>query len=246
MTSGALLVRGEKHLSQIHKKNISEQLTAKIGTAPAYQTRIRDNVYVPDKATFHAAYKVLELPWIPSKTKQTSFEILNRTIWTNNKGFKSHKIDDPSCNRCDEIETMEHLLHGCEHYSAPLWAEFSAALTACTQHFVGHDIPQIALTPREIIFNALHPTVAHHITDAHTKSVLTLTIQEIKRNILYKRMNLQQNEDDQPVPIIRIQAHLLNVLKKTLSFLIYQGTSKTNSSQIFLNVLIQKLTDRIA
>jgi hypothetical protein len=98
----------------------------------------------------------------------------------------------------------------------------------------------------EIIFNAMHPTLAHHITDAHTKSVLTLTIQEIKRNILYKRMNLQQNEDDQPVPIIRIQAHLLNVLKKTLSFLIYQGTSKTNSSQIFLNVLIQKLTDRIA
>ncbi len=52
MTSGALLVRGEKHLSQIHKKNISEQLTKKIGTAPAYQTRIRDNVYVPDKPLF--------------------------------------------------------------------------------------------------------------------------------------------------------------------------------------------------
>ena len=246
MTSGALLVRGEKHLSQIHKKNISEQITKKIGIAPAYQTRIRDNVYVPDKATFHAAYKVLELPWIPSKTKQTSFEILNRTIWTNNKGFKSHKIDDPNCNRCDEIETMEHLLHNCEHYSAPLWAEFSAALTACTQHFVGHDIPQIALTPREIIFNAMHPTLAHHITDAHIKSVLTLTVQEIKRNIIYKRMNLQQNENDQPVPIIRIQAHILSVLKKALSFLTYQGTSKTNSSQIFLNVLIQKMTDRIA
>ena len=246
ITSGTLLVRGEKHLSQIHKKIISEQLAAKIGTAPAYQTRIRDNVYVPDRATFHAAFKVLDLPWIPSKTKQTAFEILNRTIWTNNKGFKSKKIDDPSCNRCEETETMEHLLHGCEHYSAPLWAEFSAALTSCTQNHVGHDIPQIALTPREIIFNAMHPTLAHHITDVHTKSVITLTIQEIKRNIIYKRMNLQQSENDLIVPIIRIQAHLLSVLRKTLSFLIYQGTSKTNSSRIFLNVLIQKLTDRIA
>ena len=82
--------------------------------------------------------------------------------------------------------------------------------------------------------------------DAHTKSVLSLVIQEIKRNILYKRMNMQLNEEDQPVPIIRIQAHLLNVIKKTLSFLIYQGTSKTNIAQIFLNTLIQKLTDRIA
>jgi len=91
VTSGALLVRGEKHLSVIYKKMVAEQLRAEIGPAPAYQTRIRDGVYRPDKETFHAAYKVLEMPSIPSKTKEIAFDVLNCIVWTNNKAFKYGK-----------------------------------------------------------------------------------------------------------------------------------------------------------
>jgi hypothetical protein len=131
---------------------------------------------------------------------------------------------------------MEHLLYGCEHYSAPLWAEFSAALTDVTKHFFGHNIPQVALTPREIIFNAMHPTLAHHITNAHAKSFLTLTIHELKRNILNKRMNIQQIEDNQMMPIIRIQAHLLTIQ--------YQNTfyHDSNANNIYILFTVHLIT----
>jgi len=107
-TTGTLLINGEKHLSQIYKKSLSEELTKSIRIAPAYQTRGRDGIYRPDKDTFQAAYKILDLTDIPSKTKETTFEILNRTIWTNNKAFKSGVTDSPNCERCGETETMEH------------------------------------------------------------------------------------------------------------------------------------------
>jgi hypothetical protein len=107
-TTGTILINGEKHLIQIYKKSLLEELTKSIRIAPAYQTRVRDGIYRPGKDTFQAAYKILDLTDIPSKTKETTFEILNRTIWTNNKAFKSGVTDSPNCERCGETETMEH------------------------------------------------------------------------------------------------------------------------------------------
>ena len=52
-----------------------------------------DGVYRPDKKTFKDAYKIVDIPELPSKTKESAFEVLNRTIWTNNKAFKSGMID---------------------------------------------------------------------------------------------------------------------------------------------------------
>jgi exonuclease III len=243
-STGSLLVKGDKHLSQINKKINSKKQTDKIVVAPSYQTRIRDQVYRPDIDTFHKAYKVLELPWIPSKTKEIAFEILNRTIWTNNKAFKSGLIPSPICDRCDEIETMEHLLHNCNNYSTPLWSEFSSIITHSIQHLHGQPIPRIQLTPREIIFNAQHPTITLHVTCTHTKNVISLLIQEIKRNIIHKRMNLSSTPRN-PTPIIKIQAHLLNVIKKILSYLTYQNTKNLVEPINFVKKMITTLTDRI-
>jgi exonuclease III len=243
-TSGSLLVKGDKHLSQINKKINSKKQTEKIITAPSYQTRIRDHVYRPDIDTFHQAYKILDLPWIPSKTKEIAFDILNRTIWTNNKAYKSALAPTPDCDRCDEIETMEHLLHGCDNYSVPLWAEFSQTITSGIQHLHGQPIARIQLTPREIIFNAQHPTIALHVKCPHIKNIISLIIQEIKRSIIHKRMNLNNNPHN-PTPLVRIQAHLLNVLKKVHSYLTYQNTKNLKESIIFSERLITLLLERI-
>ena len=244
VTTCSLLIYNERHLSQQHKKNCTDQLSRDIKMAPAYQTRIRDEVYRPDSATFCDAYRVLQLPSLPSKTKEIAFQILNRTIWTNNKAFKSKMTNSPSCDRCDETETMEHLFYGCEHYSIPLWKEVSALLTCTITTIAGHEIAQIHLTPREIIFNAPHPAILLHVRDQHARLILLLLIQEIKRSIYYRRMNITDNTK-QNTPIIRIQAHLMNVITKLQSYLSYLGASKNTEPALLLATMYNKLQERI-
>jgi hypothetical protein len=81
-----------------------------MGIVPAYQTRIRDKIDIhPTKRTFHNAYQLLCLPSLTSKTRETAFQVLNRTVWTNNTALKSMLRPDPNCERCAEVETFEHL-----------------------------------------------------------------------------------------------------------------------------------------
>jgi hypothetical protein len=244
MSTGALLVRGEKHLSIINKEIVAKLHTDRIGTAPAYQTRIRDDVYRPDRDTFHAAYKILELPDIPSKTKEIAFEVLNRTIWTNNKAFKSDMAPSPNCDRCEATETMEHLLYECEHYSALLWAEYGTALTGALRETTGRAVAQIQLTPREIVFNAPHPSILLHTDSTPTRQAICLLVQEIKRGIVYKRMNITGRRGA-PAPLVKILAHLLSIHTKVRSFLAYQGVMTNKEPLRLMDALIGQLTNRV-
>jgi hypothetical protein len=70
-------------------------------------TSLMSGVYVPERQNFQDAFFVLSLPLLSSKTKETTFQILKRTVWTNNKAFKSGMHNSPLCNRCDGIETIE-------------------------------------------------------------------------------------------------------------------------------------------
>jgi hypothetical protein len=85
----ATMIQLETNMSRRNKLMCRNILDTDIGVAPAYQTRTRDNVHVrPTVPTFNNAYQILRLPLLPSKTRETAFKILNRTIWTNNKAFK--------------------------------------------------------------------------------------------------------------------------------------------------------------
>jgi hypothetical protein len=121
---------------------------------------------------------------LPSKTKETVFQILNRTIWTQNTAFKSGRATDPLCYRCAETETMEHLLYCCEHYSAKIWDLARKALTLSLSQHSGEYILAVVLTPLEIVFNKPRPSILLHIPDATTRKVLILLLQEIKRDII--------------------------------------------------------------
>jgi hypothetical protein len=113
----AILTNLEINLSRRYRIKNRELLDAATGVAPAYHTRIRDGLAVrPSQRDFTNAYNILHLPAITSKTRETAFQILNRTIWTNNKAFKSRMRPDPHCERCKKVETMKHLLCECEYY----------------------------------------------------------------------------------------------------------------------------------
>jgi hypothetical protein len=94
---------------------------------------------------------------LPSKTKETVFQILSRTIWTQNKACKSGLALDACCLRCEETGTMEHLLNGCENYSAKIWELAGKSMTLAISRHTGDYILNMVLTPLEIVFNNLTP-----------------------------------------------------------------------------------------
>ncbi len=179
-TTASSLFSLDKNLSQIFKQQRRHKLHKLIQVPLSYSTRQRDGITLPQRVTFLNAYKVLHMPLLPSKTKETVFQILNRTIWTQNKAFKSGQAPDALCYRCEEVETMEHLLYSCEHYSAKIWDLAGKLLTLAISHHSGEYIPALVLTPLEIVFNKPRPSILLHIPDSTTRKILILLLQEIK------------------------------------------------------------------
>ena len=240
-----ILIQRDMNMSVINRKQDMDKVEETFEVAPAYQTRERDNVYVPDVPTFTAGYSVLKSSSLTSKTKEVVFEILNRTVWTNNKAFKTGLSDSPNCQMCGEQETMEHLLYGCPHYSEKLWAELSNAITQLTEIIKGNRIAGIHLTPREIIFNATHPSILLHYRNDEFQTIIGYLIQELKREIIYRRMNTTEVQRNRDTPIIRIQAHILVSIQKLISLLAYQGLLKNKIHIARLKQLREIIQDRV-
>ncbi len=89
---------------------------------------------------------------------------------------------DPNCDHCGEVETMEHLLCKCEHFSEPLWNRFSEVI----KHYLNANTidltPSLKLGQHNSIFNVPQPSLLLHVHDKITKSVFIFFTQEIKRD----------------------------------------------------------------
>jgi hypothetical protein len=68
-------------------------------------------------------------------------------------------------------------------------------------------------------------------------------VQEIKRDIIYRRMNTNANQQRRNPT--RICAHLLSTIKKTISLLAYQRTRNFQDSINFLTLIETAVTDRV-
>ncbi len=133
---------------------------------------------------------------------------------------------------------MEHLLYGCKHYSTKIWEPAGRSLTLAIPRHTGDYIPNMVLTPLELVFNKPHPSVLLHITDATTQKVLILFLQEIKRDIIYRRAQLQEprrREELHP----HIQAHLISMINKISALLEYQGTVQFSDGLALLMRMLQ-------
>jgi hypothetical protein len=97
---------------------------------------------------------------------------------------------DPNCDHCGKPETMEHLLCECENYSEPLWGQLADLLTQLFSDISLDDVPRVDLGLTNIILNIPHPSLLLHIHDKESRNALLLLVQEIKRDIVYRRMNL--------------------------------------------------------
>jgi hypothetical protein len=101
-------------------------------------------------------------------------------------------------HNCDQTETIEHLIYGCEEYSADLWTELGQSLTHVITAHIGKAIPTIQFTPLEIVYNKIHPSVKLHIKEKSIQSILAHLTEEIKRDIIFRRMNTNANQRKKP------------------------------------------------
>jgi hypothetical protein len=102
--------------------------------------------------------------------------------------------------------------------------------------FTNEYTARIELTPKEIIYNKPHPAILLRISDKLVRYSILVIIQEIKCNIIFRRMQLTEPAL-QEVPRIRLQAHLLSVIRKLISLLEYQGIVQNNAPISFLTAL---------
>lgn len=182
---------------------------------PAYFTRQRDGIPVPNLKSFMSGYNKLFYLKLHSKTLENSFNILNRTIWTNLKTALSNRNEmddniDDTCHLCLHQENTMHLLFECEKYSQPLWDILEDAINLFENSIGNHQ--RIRLHAYNIMYN-LNIT---GIKSLHNDQILYF-IQEIKRNMIYRRFLRATNA----IGILhynraRITAHLSLTLKKTI------------------------------
>jgi len=133
---------------------------------------------VPDSNTFISAYGILHNPIVPLKTKEISFQILNRTLWTNNKAHKSNMSDSNLCRFCDEIETTEHAILQCENYASLQWEMLGQILTEYIRQ-KNVEAPHMQLTYHTVIYNKEMPNLRIYIKDKNIRKIVMLLVFEL-------------------------------------------------------------------
>jgi hypothetical protein len=222
----ASMIQLDMNMSRRNKLLCRGILDDEIGVAPAYHTRARDNIHIrPTIQTFQNAFQLIRLPSLTSKTRETAFQVLNRTIWTNNKAFKSHMRDNPNCERCGLTETMEHALCECLYYAQLLWIKLGDVITKYLNSISTDYVPKVEYSQLNIIFNVSHPSLIIHIPDKLSRNTLLMLTQEIRRDIIYRRLNLPPSANQITDPP-RLAAHLNSTLQRLHSYLEYIGLAK--------------------
>jgi len=206
-------------LSQYYARYHRKKMESKIVCPPSRTTRIRDGKNVPDVETYKKAYQICTMPMLANKTKEIAFQILNRTLWSNNKAFKSNIIDADVCFFCNETADTEHIILNCDAFSYFFWTEFERFLNIIFMHPL-FEIPAenrtIRLTYRNIIYHETLNIVKTNNLSENVQQFIVIMICELKRDIYYYYVNNEQRRD---IPIQRKKILLMKMLQNTATYL---------------------------
>jgi hypothetical protein len=111
-------------------------------------------------------------------------------------------------------------------------------------NFTKEFVARIDLTPKEIIFNEPHPMIGLRLMDRQVRIGVHTLVQEIKRDIIYRRMQLKQPQRME-VPSLRIRAHVLSAIRKLIALLEYQGIVQNKEPIRFMPILCDMLLSHI-
>jgi hypothetical protein len=132
---------------------------------------------------------------------------------------------DPNCGRYSSVETMEHLLCGCEFYLELLWKKLGAVLMQYLNTGAEDIVSREELGWINIVFNTPHPSLLLCIHNKPTRNTILLLTQEIKRDIIYRRMNLPPSVQQVRAPHCPV-VPLDSTSRRLRSYLHYVGLVK--------------------
>jgi hypothetical protein len=92
-------------------------------------------------------------------------------------------------------------------------------------NFSREEVPRVELGQTNIIFNIPHQSLLLHIKDKASRNAILLLIQEIKWDLIYRRMNLPPSAH-QVTDSRRLAAHLDLAIRRLRSYLQYIGLLK--------------------
>jgi hypothetical protein len=98
------------------------------------------------------------------------------------------------------------------------------------------EVPRVELGQTNIIFNIPHPSLLLHIQDKPSRNAILLLIQEIKRDLIYRRMNLPPSAQQVTDPR-RLAAHVDSTIRRLRSYLQYIGLMKYKKADDLLSRL---------
>ena len=136
-----------------------------------------------DIENFKRTYLATKNRHLTNKTNENSIQTLNRTIWTNNKAFKSGMRTDPDCQYCDEVETMEHMSYGCENFAKKQWLDLSRFLTTLARYKYNSQL-LIFITFKSIIFNWEAQNAEQAISDLKVRKLVPILNTRAKEGYL--------------------------------------------------------------
>jgi len=109
-----IVVKYSSHSPSLQQLISSPQLMANSkypSTPPPYNIRARDQLDRPiTSELFVQSYTTISKLKLDSYSMSTHLHFLNRTLWSKNKHFKSHKTDSNTCDRCHVVADSEHHL----------------------------------------------------------------------------------------------------------------------------------------
>ncbi len=118
-----------------------------------------------------------------------------------------------------------HFLCECENYSEPLWNKLADSWTRLFNDRSLEPVPRVELGQTNVIYNIPHPSLMLHVHDQASRQALLLLIQEVKQDIICRRMNLPPSAQQLTDPR-RITAHLDSAIRRLYSYLQYIGFVK--------------------
>jgi len=227
--------------SQLYRKMKRNEINRSIKIPPSYRTRKRDKYALPPVEKYMLGYTRLFSMNIPSKTREISFNILNRQSWSNQKQFwvnKNRGIDledegasNGKCKLCGKVETTQHLILECEEYAEGVWENVGRlGSEVFKENIVIH------------CFDVMYNQPVRKIPSKYIDTVDAI-IQEIKRFIIQKRYMRETNTNLANIIYneIRINAHILIIISKIRSLRRYQGLKNNEALDQFVDNIRKRL-----
>ena len=151
-------------------------------------------------------------------------------------GAQNAQEEEPTtenCGLCGRVENTMHLLFECSVYAEAMWALLQQGINAVLQQD-GEGRPGVTLHAYNIMYNSYIMGLPKEYTVYH------ILIQEIKRNMVYRRFNRVVHNVGTRIDQHRIHCHLAINVKKLIDFRKYQGMEVGP-----LNALLQVFEDMI-